>query len=75
MPRKVRVCNVGIYNGRAYKDFSFSERSQAVKDLEAFKSQSEGVAREYDRLAEEHSKLVKKLAVLEGEGGSDKKDD
>jgi B-cell receptor-associated protein 31 len=46
-----------------------------VKDLEAFKSQSEGVAREYDRLAEEHSKLVKKLAVLEGEGGSDKKDD
>ena len=53
----------------------FLERTQAVKDLEAFKSQSEGVAREYDRLSEEHSKLQKKMAILEGEDGSDKKDD
>ncbi|XP_057370077.1 B-cell receptor-associated protein 31-like [Daphnia carinata] len=51
------------------------ERTQAVKDLEAFKSQSEGVAREYDRLTDEHSKLLKKLAILEGESAPDKKDD
>lgn len=52
-----------------------TERSQALKDLDAFKTQSEGVAREYDRLLEEHGKLEKKLAKLEGENSSDKKDD
>lgn len=51
------------------------EQSLAVKDLDAIKTQSEGVAREYDRLLEEHSKLQDKLAKLEGEQGSDKKDD
>lgn len=50
------------------------ERSQALKDLEAIKTQSEGLAREYDRLSEEHSKLSKKLTILE-EGSTDKKDD
>lgn len=56
-------------------DEARKERTQAVKDLEAFKSQSEGVAREYDRLTDEHSKLLKKLAILEGECAGDKKDD
>ena len=51
------------------------ELSLATKNLEAFKTQSEGVAREYDRLLEEHSKLQDKVGKLEGEKGSDKKDD
>lgn len=52
------------------------DRSLAIKDLEAIKSQSEGTAREYDRLVEEHSKLSKKIAILQGDDSkSDKKDD
>lgn len=47
----------------------------ALKDLDAIKTQGEGVSREYDRLLEEHDKLTKKLAILEGGGSSDKKDD
>lgn len=42
------------------------ERCVALKDLEAIKSQSEGTNREYDRLVEEHNKLLGKLAILEG---------
>ena len=48
----------------------------ALKDLEAIKSQSEGTNREYDRLVEEHNKLMKKLSILEGgDSKSDKKAD
>ena len=64
-----------VISCKVLKIFVSLERSQAVKDLEAFKSQSEGVAREYDRLSEEHSELQKKVAILEGADGSDKKDD
>lgn len=39
------------------------------------KSQAEAVAREYDRLMEEHANLQKQLALMERDGKSDKKDD
>jgi len=52
------------------------DRSIAIKDLEAIKSQSEGTAREYDRLVEEHNKLSRKIAISQGDDSkSDKKDD
>ncbi|KAJ8975515.1 hypothetical protein NQ317_010630 [Molorchus minor] len=41
------------------------------KDKTAVKSQADNLAREYDRLAEEHSKLQKKVTV----GAGDKKDE
>ncbi|XP_053609311.1 B-cell receptor-associated protein 31 [Plodia interpunctella] len=41
------------------------------KDKEAVKSQAESLNKEYDRLAEEHSKLQKKITVASG----DKKDE
>ncbi|XP_013196421.1 B-cell receptor-associated protein 31 [Amyelois transitella] len=41
------------------------------KDKEAVKSQAESLNKEYDRLAEEHSKLQKKITVA----GGDKKDE
>lgn len=76
MPEKVKGRNIWHTMEVLIKILpAILERSQAVKDLEAFKSQSEGIAREYDRLSEEHSKIEKKLAILEGEGGPDKKDD
>lgn len=43
------------------------------KDKEAVKSQAESLNREYDRLAEEHSKLQKKITV--SSGGDGKKDE
>lgn len=49
------------------------ELSKEKKDKEAVKSQAESLNREYDRLAEEHSKLQKKVTV--SSGGDDKKDD
>lgn len=49
------------------------ELSKEKKDKEAVKSQAENLNREYDRLAEEHSKLQKKITV--SSGGDDKKDD
>lgn len=42
------------------------------KDKEAVKSQAESLNKEYDRLAEEHSKLQKKITVS---GGDSKKDE
>lgn len=41
------------------------------KDKTAVKTQADNLAKEYDRLAEEHSKLQKKLTV----GSGDKKDE
>lgn len=42
------------------------ELSREKKDKEAVKSQAESLNKEYDRLAEEHSKLQKKLTVASG---------
>lgn len=47
------------------------ELTREKKDKEAVKSQAESLNKEYDRLAEEHSKLQKKLTVA----GGDKKDE
>lgn len=44
------------------------------KDKEAVKSQAESLNKEYDRLAEEHSQLQKKITVSGG-GGESKKDE
>ena len=52
-----------------------SDHEKCLMDLEAIKSQSEGVSREYDRLLEEHDKVQNRLAILEGDKVSDKKDD
>ncbi|GBP05398.1 B-cell receptor-associated protein 31 [Eumeta japonica] len=49
------------------------ELSKEKKDKEAVKSQAESLNREYDRLAEEHSKLQKKITV--SSGGDSKKDE
>jgi len=49
------------------------ELTKAKKDLEAMKSQAEGLNKEYDRLCEENAKLERQLKVF-GDGG-DKKDD
>lgn len=49
------------------------ELNKEKKDKEAVKSQAESLNKEYDRLAEEHSKLQKKVTV--SSGGDDKKDD
>jgi len=49
--------------------------SKALRETEAMKSQAEAVAREYDRLMEEHANLQKQLAMMERDGKSDKKDD
>ncbi|XP_026739298.1 B-cell receptor-associated protein 31 [Trichoplusia ni] len=49
------------------------ELSKEKKDKEAVKSQAESLNKEYDRLAEEHSKLQKKLTVASG--GDSKKDE
>ncbi|KAM3957569.1 B-cell receptor-associated protein 29 [Aphomia sociella] len=49
------------------------ELSKEKKDKEALKSQAESLNREYDRLAEEHSKLEKKITVASG--GDSKKDE
>lgn len=43
------------------------------KDKEAVKSQAESLNKEYDRLAEEHSKLQKKITI--SSGGDSKKDE
>lgn len=48
------------------------ELSKEKKDKEAVKSQAESLNKEYDRLAEEHSKLQKKVTVA---GGDSKKDE
>lgn len=42
------------------------------KDKEAMKSQASGLAKEFDRLTEEHSKLQSKITVS---GGRSSKDD
>lgn len=47
------------------------ELAREKKDKEAVKSQAESLNKEYDRLAEEHSKLQKKITVAAG----DKKDE
>lgn len=47
------------------------ELAREKKDKEAIKSQAESLNKEYDRLAEEHSKLQKKITVAAG----DKKDE
>lgn len=71
-----RVCTSFLRHISRYLFPLISERSIAVKDLEAIKLQSEGTNREYDRLVEEHNKLTKKLAILEGGNSkSDKKAD
>lgn len=49
--------------------------AKAVLEIEAMKAQSEGLTREYDRLLEEHEKLSKKLAILDGDSSPDKKGD
>lgn len=49
------------------------ELTKEKKDKEAVKSQAESLNKEYDRLAEEHSKLQKKLTV--SSGGDSKKDE
>ncbi|CAG9786918.1 unnamed protein product [Diatraea saccharalis] len=49
------------------------ELAKEKKDKEAVKSQAESLNREYDRLAEEHSKLQKKITV--SSGGDGKKDE
>ncbi|KAF9423848.1 hypothetical protein HW555_000906 [Spodoptera exigua] len=49
------------------------ELNKEKKDKEAVKSQAESLNKEYDRLAEEHSKLQKKLTVASG--GDSKKDE
>ena len=51
------------------------DHTKALKEIEAIKSQSEGLSREYDRLMEEHDKVSKKLAISEGGSSTDKKDD
>jgi len=51
------------------------DHSKALLEIDAIKSQSEGLSREYDRLAEDYAKLSRKLAIADGEGSSDKKDD
>jgi len=47
------------------------ELSLEKKDKQAVKSQADNLAREYDRLAEENSKLQKKITI----GAGDKKDE
>lgn len=49
------------------------ELTREKKDKEAVKSQAESLNKEYDRLAEEHSKLQKKLTVASG--GDSKKEE
>lgn len=49
------------------------ELSREKKDKEAVKSQAESLNKEYDRLAEEHSKLQKKLTVASS--GDSKKEE
>lgn len=49
------------------------ELSREKKDKEAMKSQADSLNKEYDRLADEHSRLQKKITV--SSGGDDKKDD
>ncbi|XP_059052074.1 B-cell receptor-associated protein 31 [Achroia grisella] len=51
------------------------ELSKEKKDKEAVKSQAESLNREYDRLAEEHSKLEKKITVARQASGGDAKKD
>lgn len=53
-------------------DLLEKELVREKKDKEALKSQAESLHKEYDRLAEEHSKLEKKLTVS---GGDSKKDE
>jgi len=50
------------------------ELTRAVKDAEAMKSQAESVSREYDRLMDEHARLQKRLALVEGEESNKKGD-
>lgn len=49
------------------------ELSKEKKDKEAVKSQAENLHKEYDRLAEDHSKLQKKITIASG--GDSKKDE
>ena len=42
------------------------ELEKARKEVDAMKSQSEGLTKEYDRLLEEHSKLEVGLSILCG---------
>lgn len=49
------------------------ELNKEKKDKEAVKSQAESLNKEYDRLAEEHSKLQKKITIASG--GDGKKDE
>jgi len=49
------------------------EIEKITRDRDAIKSQAKSVGKEYDRLAEEHTKLQKKLAI--SGGGGDKKSD
>lgn len=47
-------------------DASVKKQEKAERDLEAMKSQAEGLHREYDRIASEHSQLTKKVQILGG---------
>jgi len=51
------------------------DHAKALLEIDAIRSQSEGLSREYDRLMEEHAKLSRKLAIVSGEECTDKKDD
>lgn len=60
-------------------DKALKEKDQALqkalKDLEAMKTQSANVNKEYDRLMEEKDRLERRLAILDGGSSGDKKDD
>lgn len=60
-------------------DKALKEKDQALqkalKDLEAMKTQSANVNKEYDRLMEEKDRLERKLAIMGGGSSGDKKDD
>lgn len=49
------------------------ELYHARVEFESMKKQAESVNKEYDRLLDEHAKLQKKLAILDGAGEGDKK--
>jgi B-cell receptor-associated protein 31 len=66
--------HVIIFIGIYFYPFLVAELTRAVKDAEAMKSQAESVSREYDRLMDEHARLQKRLALVEGEESNKKGD-
>ena len=51
------------------------ELKKALKDVASMKTQSDNLAKEYDRLMEEKDKLERRLRVLDGGAAGDKKGD